>query len=198
MASIRARIHKLPDPTHFFLFQVAVILALHSYKPEFLSTWIARLTLAPALVISVLTAAIWRRPTASTTSGNSGKGGLPLGVVPDAHALVKRGKFLRKRDAEVARSEADVRKGQLRLEMLRKEIESRLPNSNNSNTTTSAVPHSMNTASTIASRINSTPVVATQKSAQAFGTAAGGRASLPLGSTMENNTSTVDAIRAQI
>lgn len=196
MASLRARIHKLPDPTHFFLFQVALILALRSYKPDFLTTWIARLTLAPALVASVLTAAIWRRPTcAYKENGSTSK--LPPGVVPNAYGIVKRGQLLRKRDAEVAKSEADVRKGQVRLEMLRKEIESRLPNSNNNNS--NASPPLATSAGAMAARMNSTPLVATQKSESAFGTAVGHRATMPIiGTHQENSANTVDAIRAQI
>lgn len=105
---------------------------IHTLRPDALRTWLARLMLPPALTVCVAAAAIWRPTTArfKRDDNTARDDGPPPGVLPDAHALVRYGAALRVRDAAVTAAEEELRRGQIRLEVLRKEIESRLPSHN--------------------------------------------------------------------
>lgn len=125
LEKVREKIQLLPDPTILFLFLVGLILGLKATNETVLKCFISRLIFPPALLFSVFAAALWRRPVARRK--NSTDSHPPPGIVPNARKLVARGEVLRLRDAEVTKEEHELRKGQLKLEMLRKEITQRLP-----------------------------------------------------------------------
>lgn len=126
-ALVRAKtiIRQLPDPTLAFVFEACVMLLLHSFCPHVLKTWAARLLAPVVLVPTVAASALWRK-----TSVVALPGGAILNVVkpiPNATKIVAQGEQLRSREAALLQAEDDLRNDQLRLEMLRNEIEARLP-----------------------------------------------------------------------
>ncbi len=125
LESVSARVQRLPDPTILFLALAALILGIKVAREDLLKTWPARLLFPPALLASVFAAALWRRPTARRKNDHAPHP--PPGILPNPRKLVARGAALRARDADVALNERKLRKAQLKLEMLRKDIMQRLP-----------------------------------------------------------------------
>ena len=128
---VQGRIQKLPDPTILFLALTGIILSIKAWREELLRTWPARLVFPPLLLFSVFAASLWRRPTAKRKNDDAAT---PApGIVPNPRKLVAHGEMLRKKDANVTKSERELRKAQLKLEMLRKDITQRLPSNSTIN-----------------------------------------------------------------
>lgn len=122
---MRDIIRRMPDPTLLFLLEAAILLLLHTTQPHLLRTWAARLIAPAALVPTVAAAALWR-PTRIVPV--PGRPVAPLGKpVPNAAKVVAVGETLRARERALLVAEDELRTGQLKLEVLRKEIERRLP-----------------------------------------------------------------------
>lgn len=113
---------RLPDPTLAFVAVVFVVCIVAVWKPAALKTWAARILVPACLVPTVAASALWRR-----TRVISNVPEVPWFPVPDAGRVVSKGESLRAREAAVILAEDEIRKGQMRLEVLRKEIEGRLP-----------------------------------------------------------------------
>lgn len=116
---------KLPDPTLVFVLEASVILLIHALKPHILRTWPARLITPLILVPTVIATALWRRTTVIAVPGRQ-----ILSVVkpiPNAGKVVSMGESLRARETALLEAEDNLRKGQMKLEVLRKEIEGKLP-----------------------------------------------------------------------
>lgn len=126
---IQVKIRQLPDPTALFLLLLATTLALRLYKPELLRSWVARLIVPPLFALCVAAAALWR-PTKAKYATPDNRTTSPPGVLPSPANLVAIGAALRAKDAKIRDAEHELRSGQIRLEVLRKEIECRLPSHN--------------------------------------------------------------------
>ena len=126
-ALVRAKtiIRQLPDPTLAFVFEACVMLLLHSFCPHILKTWAARLLAPAVLVPTVAASALWRRTSVVALPGHTVLNAVK--PIPNATKIVAQGEQLRARETALIRAEDDLRNDQLRLEMLRSEIEVRLP-----------------------------------------------------------------------
>lgn len=117
---------KMPDPTLVFVLEAALMLVLHLVRPACLRTWPARI-LAPLLLVPTVAATALWRPTRVISLKDVPEYTSAAKPIPNAGAVVSRGESLRARQAAVGRAEEELRMGQMRLEVLRKEIEGRLP-----------------------------------------------------------------------
>ncbi|CAN8071494.1 unnamed protein product [Agarophyton chilense] len=125
LQKVKDIICKLPDPTLIFVLQASIILLLHTFVPHVLRSWPARIVIPLFLVPTVAATAFWRRTIVIVKPGKS-----VLSIVkpvPNAGRVVSKGGTLRAREAAVIAAEEKVKEGQVRLEVLRKEIEARLP-----------------------------------------------------------------------
>lgn len=122
---VKAMVCRLPDPTLIFLVEAGTMLALHAVRPDLLRTWVARLIVPTLLLPTVAAAALWRPTHVVALPGRAVLN--PIKPVPDAPRLVSKGEALRKREAAVIQDEETLRVGQLKLEMLRQEIQRKLP-----------------------------------------------------------------------
>lgn len=125
-SKLRKRISKFPDPTILFLLETMLLIAIHVMRPALLRTWLARAIVPAILVPTVAASALWRKTIPKLTVHDL-QSAAPPGVLPNAKRLVKKGIALRRREALLRQAEEELRRGQLRLEVLRKEIDSRLP-----------------------------------------------------------------------
>lgn len=126
LVKVKEAVCKMPDPTLVFVLEASAMLVLHIVRPALLRTWPARIIAPLLLVPTVAATALWRRtrvislkPVPEYTSAAK--------PIPNAGKVVSMGESLRAREAALIKAEDDLRKGQMRLEVLRKEIEGRLP-----------------------------------------------------------------------
>ncbi|PXF44145.1 hypothetical protein BWQ96_06118 [Gracilariopsis chorda] len=122
---VKEMVCNLPDPTLVFVLEASVILLIHAFAPHVLRSWPARIVVPLLLVPTVAATALWRRTVVIARPGTT-----ILSLVkpiPNAGMVVNMGETLRAREVAVLAAEERVREGQMRLEMLRKEIEARLP-----------------------------------------------------------------------
>lgn len=126
MDKVRGVVCGLPDPTLAFMVNTGVILMVHTVRPEALRGWSVRAVLMGMQVALVALVAVWRRTVVVDVVEVPGYVSR-WRAIPNAHAMVKRGEMLRRREKEVRRREEEVKKGAFRLEMLRREIKARLP-----------------------------------------------------------------------
>lgn len=118
-------VRKLPDPTQLFLLEVIIILVVNHVKSYWLQTWTARILVPLVLLPTVVAAALWA-PTHIYAQPNRTIHS-PMKPIPDAASIVAKGEALRKREAAVCAAEEALRSGQLKLEVLRRDVEQKLP-----------------------------------------------------------------------
>lgn len=117
---------KLPDPTLLFLVLLIIILSIHVVRPVLLKTWLARILVPLSIVPTVVASTLWRRTRAISLKPDE-KILSAAAPFPNAGLLVIKGEKLRQREAALAKAENELRQGQMTLEVMRKEVESRLP-----------------------------------------------------------------------
>lgn len=122
----RTLVCKLPDPTLLFLLQTSLLLLLHQVKPAVLRCWPARIATPLLLLPTVCACVLWRR-TIVMPRAVARPIATRVAPVPRAARVVRRGEVLRTREAALRRAEEDLRLGQLKLEVLRRQIEQNLP-----------------------------------------------------------------------
>lgn len=122
---VKVIVCQLPDPTLFFLAEAVVMLALHAVRPDLLRTWTARI-IAPLLLLpTIAMTALWRPTHVVPLPGRAVLN--PIKPIPNAAGVVEKGAALRSREAAVVAAEAALEEGQRKLEMLRQEVQRKLP-----------------------------------------------------------------------
>jgi hypothetical protein len=126
LVKAKEAICKLPDPTLLFMLLIAGILLVFNTRPELLKTWTARILVPVSLAPTVAATALWRRTRVISLKPDD-KFLSAAAPFPNAGQLVTKGEKIRQREAALAKAENDLRIGQMKLEVMRKEVESRLP-----------------------------------------------------------------------
>lgn len=126
LQTLSKTLNTLPDPTLLFVLLSSLILLTHLTHPTLLRTWPLRVLTPLSLIPTVLAARLWRRTTLVSLTSTPGYTSAAK-PVPNAALVVTQGEALRLRAGAAAMAERELRTGQMRLEVLRKEIEGRLP-----------------------------------------------------------------------
>lgn len=126
LVKAKEAICKMPDPTLLFTLLLIAILLVHNVRPAALKTWTARILVPLTLVPTVAASALWRRTRVISLKPDE-KILSAAAPFPNAGLLVTKGEKLRERESAVEKAEADLLAAQRKLEVQRKEVESRLP-----------------------------------------------------------------------
>jgi hypothetical protein len=115
-----------PNPTLLFMLLITAILLVFNTRPDLLKTWTARILVPVSLAPTVAATALWRRTRVISLKPDE-KFLSAAAPFPNAGLLVTKGEKIRQREAVLAKAENELRMGQMKLEVMRKEVESRLP-----------------------------------------------------------------------
>lgn len=117
---------KLPDPTIVFIAEVALVLLIGKQEMDWKAKLAMKVTVAAILGFTWVLAVLWRgQKMEKYVEEPSYKS--PYKTEANASKVVKRGEDLRKRLSAVEKREKELKEDGLKLEILRKEIEKRLP-----------------------------------------------------------------------
>lgn len=131
MSGLQSMVCKMPDPVLVFYMELLVLFVLQMVMPSVLRSWLSRVFVPVVFMGTVGAALLWRRTRVIPLTKQNGDVGFGIGgrvvQMPNVKKIVTKGEKLRKREAALVEREDAVRKGQIRLEAMRKEIEGRLP-----------------------------------------------------------------------